>query len=299
MDTLSTIPGVKFVASKVFTSERWASFFVDFLTELMSADMDMGRLPLPSIEISEWIRRLQKLELGKDIASWRGLLGVYRIAQAFKRIQDPWFAERLMKQVNQALPAESLSAIQANLERSQFGEVNRLCKEALRKAGGDGDIDVVGLIAIIRATQTAYRCVARYRISPIELIENARNGDRKAVLTLIKLDKLFLLDSCTQDVLQKALLSGDQSFNDQVARAQLFKPRFTRRDGCEVYMVILVALRLKLPPLAQLRMVLDPDGTAFPKTYDFEKCFERRKRTVRLPGFDSPPDESITDSAFA
>jgi hypothetical protein len=139
---------------------------------------------------------------------------------------------------------------------------------------------MVGLLAITKAAQTVYRCIARYRVSLMVLIELARGGERRAVLDLIKIDKLFLLDSCTQGVLRKALSSSDRAFSDQVARAQLFKPRFDRRAACELYLYVF-SLRIELPPIAKLRVILDPDGTAFPKTYDFEKCYERRKSEIR------------------
>src|SRR5438876_6248895 len=103
---------------------------------------------------------------------------------------------------------------------------------------------------------------------------------RRAVLDLIKLDKLFLLDSCTEQVLGKALLSGDKAFNDQLARAQLFKPVFTRRDACEIYMILLAGLRINLPSYVKLRMILDPECKTFPGNYDFQKCFERRKKQI-------------------
>ena len=282
MEITTTIPGLKFVAGKVFTSKVFANFFIHLLSEFMSTDMDLGRLPLHNIEISEWIRRLEKLELGIDTSPWQGLRGMYRMAEVLHQLQDPSFAEQIRKQVDVVLPSKALNQIKENLERSAFDEVNRLCNEALRRAGGKGTtFDMVALLAITRAAQTGYRCIARYRVSPIQLIERARMGDRRAVLDLIKLDKLFSQDSCTQTVLRKALLSSDKSFNDQVARAQLFKPSFTRRDACEVYMIILAGLRTKLPPLHKLRTIIDPDRTAFPGDYAFDRCFERRKKVLR------------------
>jgi hypothetical protein len=274
----TTIPGLRFVVSKVFTSKRFATFFIDLLTEFMSTDMDLGRLPLNDIEISEWIRRLEKLELGIDTSPWQGLRGMYRIAAVLHRMQDPSFAEPLLKQVNVVLPPQALNKIKENLEKSAFNEVNRLCNEAFRKAGAKGNtFDMVALLAITRSAQTGYRCVARYRVSPVQLIERARMGDRRAVLDLIKVDKLFSQDSCTQSVLRKALLSSDKSFNDQVARAQLFDQSYTRRDACEIYMIVLAGLRINLPPLHKLRAIIDPDRTAFPGDYAFDKCFERLK----------------------
>jgi len=290
LETKTTIPGLKFVVGRVFISKWFAHFFIDLLTGFISTDMDLGRLPLHNIEISEWIRRVEKLELGIDTSPWQGLRGIYRVAGFLHRMQDPSFAEPLFKQLKVVLPPEALNKIKENLERSAFDEVNRLCNEALRKAGAKGTFEMVALLAITRAAQTVYRCIARYRVSPIQLIERARMGDRRAVLELIKLDKLFSQDSCTQSVLRKALLSSDKSFNDQVARAQLFNPSFSRRHACEVYMVFLAVLRINLPPLHKVRAIIDPDGKEFLGLYAFEKCFERRKRGLRLdPGDDVLP----------
>lgn len=171
VETKTTIPGVKFVVGKVFTSKWFADFFIDLLAEFMLTDMNLGRLPIHNIEISEWIRRVEKLELGIDISPWQGLRGIYRMAGVLHRMQDPSFAEPLVKQLKVVLPPEALNKIKENLERSAFDEVNRLCNEVFRKAGAkDTTFDMVALIAIIRAAQTGYRCVARYRASPIQLI---------------------------------------------------------------------------------------------------------------------------------
>jgi hypothetical protein len=239
------------------------------LTGLISTDMQVGHFPLESIEISEWIQRVKKLEIGIDTSPWQGLRGLYRIAGFLHRIQDPSFEKTLFSQTELVGLPQALDRIKSNLESSEFGEVNRLCNEVLRKAGAKETFDMVGLLAITKAAQTVYRSIARYRVSPMVLIELARGGERRAVLDLIKIDKLFLLDSCTQGVLRRALSSGDRAFSDQVARAQLFKPRFDRRAACELYLYVLFSLRIELPPIAKLRVILDPDGTAFPKTYDF------------------------------
>ena len=110
---------------------------------------------------------------------------------------------------------------------------------------------------------------------------------------MIKLDKLFLLDSCTEQVLGKALLSADKSFNDQLARAQRFKPVFTRRDACEFYMILLAGLQINLPPYFKLRMILDPDCTTFPGNYAFQKCFERRKKQIFSDDESLEPEEKM------
>jgi len=282
MGIKSTIPGVKFVVGKVFTSELFTDHFISFLTGFISTDMDLGGLPLTSVEISEWIQRVKTLEIGIDTSLWQGLRGIYRLAEFVRRMRDPSFVDLMRRQTELIGLPQALDRIKKNLEASEFNEVNRLCTEVLHKAGAKGTFDMIALLAITRAAQTGYRCVARYRVSPTVLIERARSGDRRAVLDLVKIDKLFLLDSCTQGVLQKAILSGDKGFNDQVARAQLFTPQFSRRAACELYLYLLFGLGIDLPPVFKLRRLLDPDGTTFPRTYDFDKCYERRKSEVRV-----------------
>ena len=280
MEIKPTIPGVKFVAGMVFTSKWFANQFIDVLTGFISAEMDLEHSPLKSIEISEWIQRLKKLELGIDTSSWQGLRGLYQIAEFLRRMDDPSFSNPLLSQAELIGLPQALDGIKKNLESSEFGEVNRLCNAVLKNAGAKGTFDVVALLAITRAAQTAYRCIARYRVSPMVLIEQSRSGERQAVLDLVKIDKLFLFDSCTQSVLQRGLLSGNMYFNGQLARAQGFKPQFGRRAACELYLYMLLGHRMELPSISKLRTLIDPDGTTFPRTYDFEKCYERRKREV-------------------
>ena len=288
MPIRTTIPGLKFVVGKVFISRWFAEFFIEMLTLLMSEDVNLGRFPMTEIEISEWIKRIERLEIGGiDFSSWKGLHGIYKLAEVLRQLRDDSsFLNAIQRQLVEILPPEALDRIKHNLEKSAFDEVNRLCNEALKKAGAQGTFDMVGLLAIIRAVQTAYRCLARYRVSPIRLIEQARQGDRAAVLALIKLDNLFCQDGCTKSVLQKGLLSSDKAFNDQVARAQLFKPSFNRRDACEIYMLLLAGLGVKLPPMFKLKSIVDPDATTFPGDYAFEKCFERLKKGIQPDSID-------------
>jgi hypothetical protein len=280
----TTISALKFVGRPVLTSKWFSGFFIDFLTGFVSSEMDLARLPL-RIEISDWIRRVENLESPYGIGTlpWHGLRGLYDLIDFMRRLQNPGFAEPLLREVALICSPDVREKVQRSLENLDFAEVNRLCNEVLRKAGGKSTFDALALLVTTRAAQTVYRCIARYRVSPIELIDRASNGDRKAVLDLIKVDKLFLFDSCTQDTLQKGLLSGDKLFNDQVARAQLFKPKFSRRQACEIYMLLLAAARVPLPPLHKLKTILDPSGESFPGLYDFEKCFERRQKEIRRP----------------
>lgn len=155
--------------------------------------------------------------------------------------------------------------------------VNRLLNETLRRHGFDGTVDILRVIGSIRALQAIFRCVVTHKTSPESLIERAEDGDRRAVLDLVKLDPMFCRDSCTKAVLDQAYLRDDRRFIDQMARAQKTVSRFERRDACEAYMLLVGARQLEIPPLREFRFIVDPSGTSFSKVYDFEKCFQRLK----------------------
>ncbi len=68
------------------------------------------------------------------------------------------------------------------------------------------------LVARGRASRAVAMCMSLYKENPLLLIERARGGDREAVLKLIKIDKLFLTDSCTGHVIRRAELQNDRTF---------------------------------------------------------------------------------------
>jgi hypothetical protein len=110
---------------------------------------------------------------------------------------------------------------------------------------------------------------------PLSLIAQAREGDRRAVLDLVKVDKLFLHDRCTARVIRDAELQNDRAFLGQLARALAYKPKLGWRRACQLYLQMLFALGTQLPALPVFQLRLDPEGKRFRSFAAFEKFFER------------------------
>ena len=105
-----------------------------------------------------------------------------------------------------------------------------------------------------------------------------RVGAEKAVLQLIKVDKLFLTDGCTANVIRQAELENDHSFLAQVARSVRYRARTNWRQGCRLYLYLLFSLELPMQKLVTLRGRVDLDGTRFRSDKAFEKFVERTRK---------------------
>ena len=92
---------------------------------------------------------------------------------------------------------------------------------------------------IIRAFRTTLICTSLDRVHPVTLIGKAWSGAKPSVLALIRADKLFLVDRCTQAVIRNAGLENDQQFMNELARAQGYQPRIRRRDLLHIYFDLL------------------------------------------------------------
>src|SRR5207253_10762238 len=127
-----------------------------------------------------------------------------------KFLRDPRELWPLIKDLKKLGCSETfLKETNADLRNGDFDRVNRHWNQVGQKIGWSR-FDFLELFALIRATQTAARCVLWHRTSPLGLIESARRGDRRAVLDLVKIDKLFLVDACTRDVLRAAAMAHDR-----------------------------------------------------------------------------------------
>lgn len=120
--------------------------------------------------------------------------------------------------------------------------------------------------------------MAFYREHPLALIDQARRGNPKAVINLIKIDKLFLTDSCTHQVIRQAGLQNNRVFLGQLTRASKYKPKTNWRQGCRLYIYLLLALKLNLPSLTALWHRVDPEGEHFVTFGAFEKFAERSRK---------------------
>lgn len=107
------------------------------------------------------------------------------------------------------------------------------------------------------------------------LINRARNGDVEAVLNLIRVDRLFLTDSCTANVIRQAEFHNDRPFFEKLATAVKYKPRLGWKKRCRLYLSILFSMAAPLPPLVKLQLRVDPDGTRFKSFLAFERFVQR------------------------
>jgi len=126
-----------------------------------------------------------------------------------------------------------------------------------------------------RAARAAALCLLLYKIDPTVLINRARNGDVQAVLHLIRLDRLFLTDSCTAKVIRQAEFQNDRPFFRKLATAVKYKPQLGWKRGCRLYLYILFAMGQPLPSLVKLQLRVDPDGTRFRSFPAFERFVQR------------------------
>ena len=97
-------------------------------------------------------------------------------------------------------------------------------------------------------------------------------------MNLIKIDKLFLTDSCTAGVIRQAELQNDRRFLGKLARAVAYEPKTNWRQGCRLYLYGLLSLGVPLPTLAKLQLRFDPEGSQFQTAGAFEKFVERSRK---------------------
>jgi hypothetical protein len=131
-----------------------------------------------------------------------------------------------------------------------------------------------------RAVRVIGVCTVLQRVHPLTLIARGLKGDREAVLDLVKADKLFLMDRCTQNVIRDAGLRNDQQFMERLASAQKYQPRLHRRDLIHIYFSLLFLLEWvgqQLPRIDKLQRLVDPEGREFGGVYAFERDLHRQR----------------------
>lgn len=128
-----------------------------------------------------------------------------------------------------------------------------------------------------RALRAAGLCMVLYKADPISIISRAKQGDRRAVLDLLKVDKLFATDSCTHQVLRNAAIRTDGPFIRQVAAALEKPPKMGPKKVCRMYLYLLWSLNLPNLSSVKLQLRLDPKGEKFKTPKAFERFVERCK----------------------
>ncbi len=234
-------------------------------------------------DLSAWIRRFENGHFAVGplrVSGWRGLVKFCRCLKLLLTLCDPAKGKWLVGALASRISAKDADEMEAYLRDRNFAGFNERGRQMANKAGVEAEFNVLEIIWTLRAVQTACRCIALYGMRAHGLIDRARQGDRRAVLDLVKVDTLFLTDTCTQEVIKKAAAESDQSFMEQLARAEKYKALFRRRHACQIYLYCLFALGVKLPRIYNLQSILDPDGTEFPGGYGFERFVQRRRKEL-------------------
>jgi hypothetical protein len=242
-------------------------------------------------EISAWIKELfakpVQLELHRVSEHQRGAIQREVMREAGEGFADPRRREevQITAQVGN-ISVEDTQRLMAALQQgnlSAFQQVRSEMVEALnQKLGkeltGEGLATLLALGARCRAGRAAALCMAVFKAHPLSLIAQARGGDREAALQLIKVDKLFLTDGCTANIVRQAELQNDHSFLARVARSVRYRARTNWRQGCRLYLYALISFEFPMPNLVRLRLRLDPEGTRFSSDKAFEKFVERTRK---------------------
>ncbi len=265
------------IVGLVWTSEWFAGRFVNFLSDFISIDMNFRTVPLKG-DLSEWIERLAAGNFLKGVLEWENLQRFGACLELVKKLCSPTGMKQLIPIVESSCSRELLNQlVQEAHEKRDFRYLSNCVGQIANKAGLR-EFSAIECCKLLRATQVAMRVLVWYRCSPLELIDRARRGDQEAVLDLVRIDRLFLVDSCIQDVIRRAVLENDNSFTSRLGRIE--QPKFGRRHACEWYFYTLAIFHLH-PPLHRLRLVIEPEDEAFPRLHDYEKCFERRYKEIQ------------------
>jgi hypothetical protein len=140
-------------------------------------------------------------------------------------------------------------------------------------------------VATVRQTLRAFRglvvCFQLHKAHVVTLIACASKGQRQAVLDLVKVDRLFLHDPCTEEVITQAERLNDHNFLDQLTRAQeyLFKPKMRALHHLYFHLVFMIeSFGSPLPKTAfELLRILDPHEKEYKSLESFERDFQRRR----------------------
>ena len=129
----------------------------------------------------------------------------------------------------------------------------------------------------LRAMRVAFLCMVLHRTHPLSLISRAKAGDRRAVLDLVKIDKLFAADSCTSLVVRSAALKADKQFLGQLARSLRTRPKVGSKKGCRLYLYMIWSMKLEIPA-PKLQLLIDAEGHRFRTFEAFERFVERCRK---------------------
>ena len=266
-----------------------AEFLLTFLDWLLRDEAGLpGNL---EGEISAWFRECFAKQVQferRDIPDQgKGAVQREALRELFAATVDPRNeGEMQIKRLLEGVEPEEVSRTLEALHRGDYAAaekiraelVERLSQQFRKQATKETASALGRLAARGRAARAGALCMALYREHPLSLIDQARGGNREAVLKLVKLDKLFLTDSCTAPVIRRAELHNDRSFLGQLARAVTYRPKTNWRVGCRLYLYALFMLSAEVPSLTRLWHRMDPYGKHFASFEAFEKFVERARK---------------------
>jgi hypothetical protein len=238
-------------------------------------------------EISHWIRGLYRTWIGGPRKMpLRGPENVQSemLKESVAILADPRQEEetRLASLID-SIPPEDLRRLAETLKKGDIPALNaarakiaeRIMPRILREMSPERIPPLLTLVARMRAARAAGLCYILHKEHPLVLIKGARDGARRAVLDLVKIDKLFLHDRCTAKVIREAELQNDQRFLRQLGKAIAYKPKIGWRRAWRLQLFLFFALGVKLPALPILQLRVDPDGKRFSTFASFKKFAER------------------------
>jgi hypothetical protein len=280
-----------------------ADFYLTMMDWLLRGDVGLhGDL---EGDISDWLREAltKPVEFERHNIPKQNEASVQRelMRESFAITADPRNKKEL--QIGDLLEGTGQENLNQTLEALQRGDLSaadkikadlgeKLAQGFAKQATPESISALANLAARGRALRAAMLCMAIYRKNPLWLIEQARGGNREAVLTLLKLDKLFLTDTCTAKVIRKAELQNDRIFLGQLARAVTYQSKTNWRIGCRMYMyLLLIWPGLEVPSLIKLWHRLDPEGQQFASIGTFEKFVERCRKEFDQIQAEPPTDK--------
>jgi hypothetical protein len=252
--------------------------------------------PLPRLEghLSLWICELHGLGLTCRTAGQDSSMGSLSLT-AIQAITPDTNPKSVRQKTADSLAIASdpdVTRLIKTVKQGDLTEVNKDFEKTLQKIIDIWfpgfrlplELSVANVLKLIRASRALFICTALQGTHPLILIARAWRGERKAVLDLVKVDKLFLQDPCTQSVIKQAALQHDQEFLVQLAKAQKYQPALRSRDLFHLYFYVLFfceELGQSLPRIDELQRLLDPRGTKFEGPYAFERDLQRRRVQFR------------------
>ncbi len=193
------------------------------------------------------------------------------ILECFRDYEDK-FAE-MLPEIKEAISAEMISKVQ----NGDLSPLNLIVEMFANRFGISCGFDIIPAPTKIKATQAIAKCAILHKANIQDLIQRAKSGDAESAIKLVKVDPLFLSDSCLKSVIREAAVKNDDSFFNKLADAAKFKFDLKGKKLVRFSLYVIFAFDLKIPAY-ELQQLIDPDGLLFGGDYGFEKFVTRCRK---------------------